>query len=330
MDRVRWGILGTGSIASKFARGLRESRTGTLTATGSRSAEKAAAFAAGHGGKPYRRYEDVLSDPAVQVVYLALPHHMHAEWTVRCAKAGKHILCEKPFALTAKQADDALREVEQAGVFFMEAFMYRCHPQTRELKQLIQAGAIGKPLLVNAEFGFSASRDWDNFRTVGELGGGGLMDVGTYCISMSRLIAGEEPTRCEYVAHLSPPPQEGRGGSYDEYGTGCLNFPSGMTAMMGTGIHASLRNEVMIYGDEGWIRLRSPWFCNGPIELYGKGKHRARYIRSWPDVDLYGEEADAVAEFIEQRECPYMTWDDTRGNARALDQMRESAGLSLG
>lgn len=321
MDRVRWGILATGSIAHKFARGLPNSRTGVLAATGSRSIEKATAFSTEHGGKCYGSYEEVLADPKVDAVYIALPHHMHAEWTIKCVRAGKHILCEKPFTLTAQEAEEALNEVTKAGVFFMEAFMYRCHPQTRELKRLIQAGAIGKPLLVNAEFGFSASHDWDNFRTVGKLGGGGLMDVGTYCVSMSRLVAGEEPSRCEYIAHFNP------SDGYDEYGTGCLLFPSGMTAMIGTGIHASLRNEVLIYGDEGWIRVRSPWFCNSPIEVYGRGKRRPRYIHDWPDVDLYGEEADAVGEFIEQRECPYMTWDDTLGNARALDAMKASAGL---
>lgn len=320
MNHVRWGILATGSIAHKFARGIKHSRTGVLTATGSRSLEKAATFATEHGGRPYGRYDDVLTDPNVDAIYIALPHHMHAEWTVKCAEAGKHILCEKPFTLNAKDAETALKEVEKAGVFFMEAFMYRCHPQTRELAKMVREGMIGKPLVVNAEFGFAAGRDWENFRTVGTLGGGGLMDVGTYCVSMARLIAGEEPCRCEYTAQI------GEGG-YDEYGTGCLQFPSGMTAMIGTGIHVALRNEVLIYGTEGSIRVPSPWFCAEAFLVHTAGSDPMP-VRVGDDLDLYGQEADAVAECIEQREHPAMRWQDTIGNSRTLDSMRASAQMA--
>ncbi|MFY9233073.1 MAG: Gfo/Idh/MocA family oxidoreductase [Fimbriimonadaceae bacterium] len=334
MEKVNWGILATGSIAHKFARGLKHSRTGVLAATGSRSLEKAVTFATEHGGKPYGRYDDVLTDPSIDAVYIALPHHLHAEWTIKCAEAGKHILCEKPFTLNAKDAERALKEVDKAGVFFMEAFMYRCHPQTRELAKMVREGVIGKPLVVKAEFGFAAGRDWVNFRTVGELGGGGLMDVGTYCVSMCRLIAGEEPIRCEYVANLSPSApapsprhSSGRGESYDEYGTGCLKFPSGMTAMIGTGIHVSLRNEVLIYGTEGSIRVPSPWFCAEPFVVHAAGNDPMP-VRIGEGLDLYGQEADAVAECIEQREHPAMTWQDTIGNARTLDSMRASAQMA--
>ena len=168
-NTLNWGILATGSIARQFAAGLRTSETGHLHAVGSRSLETAERFAAEYGGVPYDSYEAVLEDPEVQAVYIATPHHMHAEWTIRCAEAGKGILCEKPFTLNSAEAERALEAVRTCGVFFMEAFMYRCHPQTIRLRELLKAGAIGEPKMVNAEFGFNASHDWGNFRTVNAL-----------------------------------------------------------------------------------------------------------------------------------------------------------------
>jgi predicted dehydrogenase len=200
MDRLRWGIIATGGIAHQFARGLKASKTGTLVASGSRSLEKASAFAEQHGGKGYGAYGDVLADPEVDAVYIATPHHLHSEWTVKAAAAGKGILCEKPFTLNELEARKTLEQVLPTGVFFMEAFMYRCSPQMRKLVELVRGGAIGQVRAIAAEFSFHAGRNWDNFRADGAVGGGGLMDVGTYCVSFSRLIADQEPSRAEYVA----------------------------------------------------------------------------------------------------------------------------------
>ncbi len=163
-DRIAWGILGTGRIARAFARGLRASRTGRLAAVGSRSLDKAAAFCAEFGGTPHGSYEELLSSGDVQAVYIATPHHTHAELTVAAARAGKAILCEKPFTLSLRQAQDALAEVRKAGVFFMEAFMYRCHPQIAKLRDLLDDGAIGAPTHAHSEFGFDAPDDWEDFR----------------------------------------------------------------------------------------------------------------------------------------------------------------------
>lgn len=155
-DRVRWGILATGSIARAFAAGLRESESGVLAAVGSRSLEKAVAFAGEFGGSAYSSYQGVLEDPDVDAVYIATPHHLHAENTIAAAQAGKAILCEKPFTLTFAAAERAIEAVRRAGVFFMEAFMYRCHPQTRQAREWLRNGAIGRILQVDAEFGFAA------------------------------------------------------------------------------------------------------------------------------------------------------------------------------
>ena len=322
-DKLNWGILATGNIAHQFASGLKKSKTGRLAGVGSRSAESANDFAGKHGGKGHGTYDDLLADPAIDAVYIALPHHMHYDWTIKTAQAGKAILCEKPFTLNALEAQRALNEVKANKVFFMEAFMYRCHPQTLKLKELVAQGAIGTPLMVASEFGFAASKDWTNFRADGALGGGGLMDVGTYCVSFSRLVAGEEPTTSLYAAHINE-----RG--YDETGAGCLKFPSGLTAHFGTGVHVDLTNDATVYGSEGLIHVPNPWKCgHGGMTLKKGGKVVETFDLKSSNDELYALEADSVAEFMDSKECPYMTWQDTLDNMRTLDALRASAGLKF-
>ncbi len=321
-DSLNWGILATGGIARQFAAGLKVSKTGKLVAVGSRTLESASSFCEKFGGKPYGSYDEVLNDPTVQAVYIALPHHMHMEWTIRCARAGKAILCEKPFTLNLQEAEKALAAVKEAGVFFMEAFMYRCAPQTRKLKEILDSEVIGKPVMMNAEFGFHASEDWTNFRGVTELGGGGLMDVGTYCVSLGRMVANEEPTVASYTAVLSDK-------GYDASGSGCLNFPGGFTMHFGTGVHLDLKNDARIYGSNGWIEIESPWKCStgAKMTVMPKGSEPQVYDMGITNDELYGYEADAVAEFLEAGECPYVTVADTLGQMRTLDDLRRSMGL---
>ncbi|HEY0867287.1 MAG TPA: Gfo/Idh/MocA family oxidoreductase [Fimbriimonas sp.] len=324
-EKLRWGILGTGSIARQFGGGLRVSKTGELAAVGSRSIESAMKFASEFGGTPHGSYADLLGDPNVDAVYIATPHHLHMEHTIATAQAGKGILCEKPFTLNALEAQRALAEVRKAGVFFMEAFMYRCHPQTIKLGQLIREGAIGKPLNVNSEFGFHARREgWDNFRANGALGGGGLMDVGTYCVSLSRYVAGEEPDVLHYTARIG---EKG----YDETGSGCMAFPGGMNAHFGTGVHVDMRNDAWVYGESGMIHLENPWKVSegSKMTLRRRGAEPEVFDLGGSNDQLYAYEADAVAEFFERRECPYVTLDDTLGQMRALDALRRSVGLTF-
>ena len=313
--------MATGSIARQFAAGLPTSRTGTLQAVGSRTLEGATKFTGQFGGRPLPSYQEVLDDPEVDAVYIATPHHLHAEWTVKAAQAGKAILCEKPFTLNAVEADRALEAVRAAGVFFMEAFMYRVHPQTIKVRELVRVGAVGRPLVVNAEFGFAAGRGWDNFRADGAVGGGGLMDVGTYCTSFAAMVAGEEAAEACYQAEITD-----RG--YDAFGSGALRFPGGLTAAFSTGIHANLTNDARIYGEEGSIHVPSPWKCSGgDVVLKRSGKDDETFDFNSTNDELYGIEADAVAESLESGECPHMTIAETLGNMRTLDKLRASAGL---
>ncbi len=335
---LNWGILTAGNIAQSFAAGLKASRTGRLVAVGARDLERARAFAEQWGGVGYGTYEEVLHDPSVQAIYIATPHHLHAKWTIEAARAGKAVLCEKPFTIHAAEAEEAISEVRKSGVFFMEAFMYRCSPQTRKLMDLIHAGTIGRVRAVSATFSFGSSPHWRNFRTDPNLGGGGLLDVGTYCSSFALLVTGEEPDRAEFAADLTL--------GYDAYGAGCLHFPSGAVASIASGVHLPMRNDAMVYGDKGWIHVQDPW-KSGPdsvmtVTRYAQGSNgdetskRGVSLRSRPEVYrlgfdghwLYAHEADAVSDFLDQGECPYMPIDETLANMRCLDRLRRSCGLT--
>ncbi|RYG39359.1 Gfo/Idh/MocA family oxidoreductase [bacterium] len=321
-DRLGWGIIATGSIAHSFAKGLKASKTGELVASGSRSLEKAEKFAGEHGGKAYGSYDEVLADPDVDAVYIATPHHLHYEWTIKAAEAHKAILCEKPFTLNALEAQRALNEVQRNKVFFMEAFMYRTSPQMKRLLELVREGAIGKILAVNAEFGFAAGRDWDNFRADGAVGGGGLMDVGTYCVSFTRAIVGEEPSAAFYVMDKTEK-------DYDAAGAGIMKFPGGAVATFGTGVHVNWKNDARIYGEKGRIEVDSPWFAgeDSEVRIYRNGEDMETLKLG--GANLYAAEADAVAEFLSERETPYMSVQDTLDNMRALDMLRNSAGFKF-
>ncbi|MFQ3587962.1 MAG: Gfo/Idh/MocA family oxidoreductase [Fimbriimonadaceae bacterium] len=322
-ERLKWGILATGRIARSFATGLKHSDTGVLVASASRSKERAHAFASEFGGRSYGSYRELVEDPDVEAVYISSPHHLHMEHTILCARAGKHVLCEKPFTLNLAQAERALNAVREAGVFFMEAFMYRCAPQTRKIEELVRSGAIGEIRAVHAEFGFHAAEDFDNFRGDGRLGGGGLMDVGCYTVSFARMAVGQAPSAGAYHPTITD-----RG--YDGWGSGSLRFPGGATAHFACGVHLGLNNDATIFGTDGKIHVESPWFANGKVSVFQGGYGQPRQVFDFRDTgDLYMHEADAVAKFLGAGECPYVTWQDTLEQMRALDMLRAGCGLKF-
>lgn len=321
LRKLNWGILGTGNIAKKFASGVNTCANGTLVATGSRSAEAASKFASEFGGAGHGSYDGVLSDPSVEAVYISLPHHMHAEWIIKCARAGKHILCEKPFTLSLSQTQAALKEVRAADVFCMEAFMYRCHPQTATLLDLIKGGVIGQPMIMNVQFGYRTARNPEAFRMNGAYGGGALMDVGCYCTSLARLVAGQDPKKLNFSAKLDE-------NGYDHYGTGELIFENEFRATFATGIHCTLDNAAVIYGELGKIIITSPWFCNGPLYVQLEGKEPEQ-IKVKQVADLWGNQAGVVSAFLDQKQAGFVSWNDTLGNAMTLDGCRKMAGMTI-
>jgi len=324
MTHLRWGILGTGNIADKFARGLSMiPAEATALAVGSRTLDKAQQFGQKHKiGRGYGSYEELLSDPEVDVVYISLPNHLHAEWSIKCAEAGKHILCEKPACPNAAELAKVLAVVKQRDVFFMEAFMYRCHPQWQKVKEIIAAGTIGEVRVLHSAFSFDMGPAYENFRLSRALAGGGLMDVGCYCVSFSRLVAGEEPDDVGAVAHV------GERSGVDEYMTGVLKFPSGITASLVSGIECNVPSSAAIYGSKGSIVVASPW-TPGPEDasLVVSTARTTETIPVKTRADQYALEALHVAEHLDQRQGPAMSWEDSLGQARTMDALRADMGV---
>ena len=188
---IRWGILGPGDIAKAFAGGVAGSRTGTLAALGARNPGKEGLAQTFPGARILDGYQALLDEPDIDAVYIAIPHPGHAEWAIKAAEAGKHVLCEKPLALTAFEADAMIHAARKAGTFLGEAFMYRLHPQTLKLVELIKSGVIGEVRMIKSSFGFAMPGFMPEHRLyANDLAGGGILDVGGYPVSMVRLIAG--------------------------------------------------------------------------------------------------------------------------------------------
>ncbi|BET65401.1 hypothetical protein ASA1KI_03190 [Opitutales bacterium ASA1] len=336
--KLSWGILGPGGIAGTFAAGLRESESGRLEAVASRSIEKARVFAKTHGaGRAYGSYEDLLASPEVDAVYIALPNALHAEWTERCARAGKHILCEKPAAVNHGEALRALAAVKEAKVFYMEAFMYRCHPQTERLVALVRDGEIGEVRQVHAHFAYDLRGGVDNVRMSHALAGGSIMDVGCYPMSMARLIAGaaggnpfQNPVDVRGVAHL------GERSRVDEAAVGAVKFPGGLVAAISCGMQGETEHIVRIWGSEGHIVVPAPWKPpqrDARLLVHKRGRPAAEEILIQTPAPLYAHEADRVAHAIRTGDhevrAPGMSWADTLGNMAALDAWRAAVGLTF-
>lgn len=324
-SQLRWGIIGAGGIARQFAEGLKTSKTGTLVATGSRAIDKANKFAEKHGGKGFGSYEEVYNHPDVDAVYIATPHHLHMEHTIQVAQAGKAILCEKPFTLNALEAERALEAVDKAGVFFMEAFMYRTTPVMAKVREWIKTGAIGDVKLVESSFAFKGGEDWDNFRNDPEVGGGGLMDVGTYCVSLSREAFGEEPSEAFYISQRSAK-------GVDWIASGMLRFSGDRSAVFQTGVGIVCRNDAVITGTAGRIVIDNPWKQgDGTMRRYeGWNTLVEELPLNIENAALYGIEADTVAEYIDHKEFPPISKQDTLAQMRTLDKLRASAGITFG
>lgn len=327
-ERLNWGIIATGGIARAFARGVAHSKLGRVVAVGSRTADAAGKFAAEFGiPRAHGSYEALLADPEVRAVYIATPHPQHLAWVERAAAAGKHILCEKPLAMTHADAAKAVEACRRRGALLMEAFMYRCHPQTAKIAELVRDGALGKVRLVQATFSFATAFDpakrWFNK----ELGGGGILDVGCYPVSLARLIAGAaeggafaDPVRVAGAVELHPAT------GVDVYAAATLQFASGMIAQVSSGVGLLQDNSARVYGTGGWLHVPEPWIPareSGTVrmQLHRAGKAEPEEIVVSTDEWLYGLEADAFAAALAagQRDVPQMSAADTLGNMAVLD-----------
>lgn len=333
---IRWGIIGPGTIARTFADGIAHSRTGRLEAIATRNPDKPGLAEAFSGARIIKGYDALLADPDIDAVYIATPHTGHAEWAIKAIRAGKNVLVEKPIALSAYDADAIFHEAKKAGVFAGEAYMYRLHPQTSKLLELVKARAVGDVRIIRSSFGFNmGSFRADHRLFANETAGGGILDVGGYPVSMVRMIAGAvdgkpfaEPEKVAGAAHL------GQSG-VDEWASAVLKFANGIVAEVSCSIMAAQDNVLRIIGSEGRIEVKDFWFAAG--HKGGTGRidiirgDKVETIELPEDRWLYSFEVDAAGEAIRQGkkefDAPGMAWADSLGNLRVMDQWRASVGL---
>ncbi len=344
---TRWGILGAGEIARVFANGLRFSKTGSLRAVASLTQDRRDALAADFSiPRRYARYEEMLADRDVDAVYVSVIHPHHAQWAVAAARAGKHILVEKPLAMNSREAASIIEAARGSDVFLMEGFMYRCHPQMTRLSELIQEGTIGDVLTIRSTFSFSVPFDGSSRLFNKALGGGGILDVGCYPASMSRFIAGAAMGK-PFADHLRMKALGTIGPSgVDTLTAAVVEFPRGIIAELVCGVTCQMPIDVTVFGTKGRLSLPNPWLPSTPartalkplpkntrwpsekVLLWKNEKSEPKEIIVTADRDLYSYEADTVGQHIPDRQAPAMSWDDSAGNMRLLDAWRKEIDLS--
>ncbi|GGJ05488.1 deoxyfructose oxidoreductase [Alicyclobacillus cellulosilyticus] len=319
---LRWGVISTADIGVRAViPALQQSQYNEVLAIASRSVDRAQETAARLGiPRWYGSYEALLQDPELDAVYIPLPNHLHAAWAIRAAEAGKHVLCEKPIALTADEAARMAAAAAAAGVVLAEAFMYRHHPRYQRILDVIAAGEIGRVWGVHGVFTFNNAHDRGNIRFVRAMGGGSLYDVGCYPISAARLLLGE-PEAVTVQAYFSPDHDD-----VDMMAFGLLEFPGGRSATFECGMWGDGRNTLQIVGSDGRIDVPHAFLYPSreaaAFTVTVRGETRVEPV---PDVNQYVLQADDFARAVFGLAPPRFPADDAVRNMRVLDACLASA-----
>lgn len=341
MTSTKWGIIGPGSIAHNFADGLREAKSGELLAIGSHSAERRAEFGDEYNiasDKRYDNYEALVADPDIDAIYVSTPHPWHANLAILAMRAGKAVLVEKPAGMCSAEVIAITEIATQENVFFMEAFMYRCHPQIARVLEIIKSGEIGEINHIKTHFGFHAPYNPKSRLYDAELGGGGILDVGGYPASLARLVAGAAVGE----AFANPTSVKGSGvigkSGVDEVAYGLLGFESGFTAEIAVAIARNMDNRAVVYGTKGTIRIDDPWVPGrnaGPsdttLEVTIDGVARTEELKNKEHLFAFEAElvSKSIAEGLKQAPYPAPTHADSIGNNELLDAWRKELGYEV-
>jgi predicted dehydrogenase len=318
MQKLRWGLLSTARINRAVIPPIRGSVRSELKAVASRDIVKAKEYAKEwHIPHAVGTYEELLARDDIDVIYNPLPNHLHAEWSIRAAEAGKHVLCEKPLALTLDEVDRMMAAALQHKVVIAEAFMYKHHPQTLKVLELVEEEAIGELLLIKGAFTFNLDRS-DDVRWVPEWGGGSIWDVGCYPISFARLVARAEPVEV-FGWQIT-----GSTG-VDVVFSGQMRFASGLLAQFDCGFRAPYRTSIEVVGTKGSIELASPFKPAGGDWIQVKHGDRTEMIES-PRIDhLYQGEIEDMERAVLDGQAPRISLDNSRANVAAILALLESA-----
>jgi predicted dehydrogenase len=323
VDKLRWGVLSTSSFARRvWIPSAQQCHWAEVTAIASRDqgaadeVAKALGIPVAHGS-----YEALLADPDLDAVYIPLPNHLHAAWTIAASEAGKHVLCEKPLALTASEGETMAAAAERAGVALMEGFMYRFHPGWHVLRELVHAGRIGEPRAITTWFSYH-NDDETNIRNIAEVGGGALNDIGCYPISAARWLFDAEPERVTGAIH-----RDARLG-VDTMVAGVLEFPGGRIATIGSSTRAEPDQWFHVYGTDGRASISIPW--NVPLDLpieirvtHGGDPPVAPAVEviEVPAANMYSRMTDAFSRAVLDGAAVPTPVSDALANLRAMEAL---------
>jgi predicted dehydrogenase len=319
MQKVRWGLLSTANINRKLIPAIRASERGELVAVASRDQATAESYAAAWQiPEVYGSYDAMLASDSVDCVYIGLPNHLHANWSIKALQAGKHVLCEKPFALSVAEVDRMIAASEQSQRVLAEAFMYRHHPQTKTAGDWVRAGKLGEPVAFYGIFNFKLTNP-DNVRLVPEFGGGCLWDVGVYPMSLAQFLFGSPPSWVFGSQWI------GRTG-IDESFSGLLHYPNGGTAHIESGFRTTLHTFAEVVGTEGRLTFPKPFFGmdQGDWLLFSPSTGEP-FVIPVPSQELYaGEIEDMHAAILDQKPT-YLSLSESRNHIRTVAALYQSA-----
>jgi predicted dehydrogenase len=326
-DKIRWGVLGNATVARKCViPAIQRSRNSLVHALATRRPANAGLVAAENQiERIYDCYEALLQDPAIDAVYIPLPNHLHLPWTLKALSAGKHVLCEKPIACTAQEAQEMARAADRGNLFLMEAFMYRFHPRSREINQLVSEGQIGDPCLVRSAFCFHMAEEvleaGDNVRLRPDTGGGALLDVGCYSVSVARWMMGAEPlqVQAQAIYHNS---------GADVHFVGTLQFPGGGLAALEASFISALQQTFTVVGTAGAVDLPHdafiPWQNDAEYSLRGQDQETGcKHVV--PGADEYQLMVEHFSDAVLGKSKLNFLFEDSIANMKVLDALAQAA-----
>jgi len=314
---LNWGLLSTARINRALILPLRVSNRNRLLAVGSRSLESAESYAKDKGiNRAHGTYESLLADPDIDVIYNPLPNHLHAEWTIKSVEAGKHVLCEKPLALSVDEVDAIKSAARAHDRVVAEAFMYRHHPQTLKVLDMVRNGSIGVLKLIRGAFSFMLTREND-VRLNPNWGGGSIWDVGCYPISFARTVVGERPVDVSGWQSTGPT-------GIDMTFIGQMRFANGVLAQFDSSFELPFRTELELVGSEGILRIPKPFKpqVNEEIHLTKHDRTETIIVKG---QELYIGEVEDMADSILLGRHPRISLDDSRENVAVIKACLESA-----
>lgn len=318
MNKIRWGLLSTANINRRLIPAIRQSARGKLTAVASRTPESAQAYAQEWEiPLAFGSYEAMLNSAEIDAVYIPLPNHLHAEWTIKSLRAGKHVLCEKPFALTLAEVDEMTAVAAETGLVLAEAFMYRHHPQMKLAGQIVREGKLGEITLVRATFNFQMGAR-QNIRLVPEYGGGCLWDVGIYPVSFAQYIMGGLPQAVSAAQWLG----ESR---VDEFFAAQLYYGGNRVAQISSSFMTPFHTRAEVLGSKGRLTMTRPFVNAEESEMkFYPANSEPEYVEFAEEYLYLGEVEDMHAAILDGR-ANYLTLTETRNHVRTIKALYEAA-----